>query len=60
MNATRTLSSNSKTSTLNPYDSTIPNLARCTRYKAAVTTGVKDLAGNPLGANKVRYFKTKC
>ena len=60
ISATRTLSSDGKTATLNPYGSTTQILARCTCYKATVTTGVKDLAGNPLGSNKVWYFKTKC
>ena len=60
ISATRTLSSDGKTATLNPYGSTNTVLARCTRYKATVTTSVKDRAGNPLGVDKVWYFKTKC
>ncbi len=60
ISATRTLSSDGKTATLNPYGSSTTILARCTWFKATVTTGVKDLAGNPLGANKVWYFKTRC
>jgi hypothetical protein len=34
--------------TLNPFGSTTTNLARGTTYKAVVTTGAKDLAGNQL------------
>ncbi len=60
ISSTRTLSSDGKEATLNPYGSSTTILARCTRFKATVTTGVKDLAGNPLAANKVWYFKTKC
>jgi Bacterial Ig-like domain len=54
------LSPDGKTVTLNPYGSSTTNLARCTTYKATVTTGVKDGAGNPLAANKVWSFKTSC
>lgn len=60
ISATRTLSSDGKTVTLNPYGSSTTNLARCAWYKATVTTGVKDKAGNPLAANKVWSFKTRC
>jgi hypothetical protein len=44
--------------TLNPYGSSTTLLAKNTRYKAVVTTGVKDLAANALAANKVWYFRT--
>jgi hypothetical protein len=54
------LSPDGKTATFNPHGSSTTNLARCTKYKAAVTTGVKDVAGNPLAAKKVWYFKTTC
>ncbi len=58
--ATVGLSSDGKTATLDPYGSSTTNLARCTSYEATVTTGVKDKAGNPLAANKVWSFKTRC
>jgi hypothetical protein len=44
--------------TLNPYGDSATRLARNTRYKAEVTTGVKDLSGNAMAANKVWTFKT--
>jgi probable HAF family extracellular repeat protein len=37
--------------TLNPFGSTTTRLARGTTYKAVVTTGAKDLAGNQLDQN---------
>ena len=37
-----------RTATLNPFDPTTTSLARGTTYKAVVTTGAKDLAGNQL------------
>jgi Bacterial Ig-like domain len=37
-----------RTATLNPFGSTTTRLARGTTYKAVVTTGAKDLAGNSL------------
>jgi Big-like domain-containing protein len=51
-----------KTITLNPN-----NLRRGTKYKAVVTTGARDLAGNPLGQRpgvsgnqpKVWFFTTR-
>jgi uncharacterized delta-60 repeat protein len=61
------LSSDGKTATLNPYGSSTTNLARCTWYKATVSTSVKDKAGNALDQDiyttgnqqKVWYFKTR-
>jgi hypothetical protein len=44
--------------TLNPYGSSATRLAKNTRYKAVVVTGVKDLAANALGANRVWSFRT--
>jgi hypothetical protein len=41
----------SRTATLNPFGSTTTRLARGTTYKAVVTTGAKDLAGNQLDQN---------
>jgi len=43
---------------LNPYGSSTTRLAKNTKYKAVVTTGVKDLAGNAMATNKVWSFKT--
>jgi hypothetical protein len=37
-----------RTATLNPFGSTTTRLARGTTYKAVVTTGAQDLAGNSL------------
>jgi Bacterial Ig-like domain len=37
-----------RTATLNPFGSTTTRLARGTTYKAVVTTGARDLAGNSL------------
>lgn len=45
----------SKTVTLNPRT----KLAAGGRYTATVTTGAKDLAGNPLAGNKVWTFQVK-
>jgi hypothetical protein len=44
--------------TLNPYGTSTTMLARQTRYKAIVTTGVGDLSGNTTGQSKVWYFTT--
>ena len=44
--------------TLNPYGTSTTLLVRSTRYKAVVTTGVNDLAGNAMAKDKVWYFKT--
>ena len=59
ISATATLSPDGKTATLNPYGSSSTNLSRCKWYKATVTTGVKDKAGNPLAEEKVWTFKTR-
>jgi Bacterial Ig-like domain len=40
-----------RTATLNPFGSSTTRLARGTTYKAVVTTGAKDLAGNSLDQN---------
>lgn len=45
----------SKTATLNPNKQLLGGAT----YKATVTTGAKDLAGNPLATNKVWSFKTR-
>ena len=47
-NVTVTLSSDGLKATLNPYGTSSTLLAANTRYKAVVTTGAKDLAGNVL------------
>jgi hypothetical protein len=57
-NVTVTPNSTGTKATLNPYGSSATLLAKNTRYKAVLTTGVKDLAANALGANKVWYFRT--
>jgi len=41
----------SRTATLDPFGSTTTRLARGTTYKAVVTTGAKDLAGNQFDQN---------
>ena len=47
------------TATLNPYPSDDARLlAANKRYKAIITTGVKDLVGNPLAQSKVWTFTT--
>ncbi len=50
-----TISYRGKTATLNPSK----NLTRGATYKATVTTGAKDLAGNALAKNKVWSFTVK-
>ena len=50
-NVTVTLSSDGLKATLNPYGTSSTLLARNTKYKAVVTTGAKDLAGNALDQN---------
>jgi hypothetical protein len=47
-NVTLTLSSDGLKATLNPYGTSTTLLAKNTKYKAVVTTGAKDLAGNAL------------
>jgi hypothetical protein len=37
--------------TLNPFGTSTTLLAKSTKYKAVVTTGAKDVAGNPLDQN---------
>jgi len=46
-----TLSSDGLKATLNPYGTSSTLLAARTKYKAVVTTGAKDLAGNALDQN---------
>jgi hypothetical protein len=50
-NVTVTLSSDGLKATLNPYGTSSTLLAARTKYKAVVTTGAKDLAGNALDQN---------
>jgi hypothetical protein len=50
-NVTVTLSSDGLQATLNPYGTSSTLLAARTKYKAVVTTGAKDLAGNALDQN---------
>jgi hypothetical protein len=49
--ATVSYDTSTRTATLNPFGSTMTRLARGTTYKAVVTTGAKDLAGNQLDQN---------
>src|SRR5829696_10919 len=51
ISATVSYDPTTKTATLNPFGSTTTRLARGTTYKAVVTTGAKDLAGNQLDQN---------
>jgi probable HAF family extracellular repeat protein len=45
--------------TLNPFGEKTTLLARNTKYKGVITTGTKDLAGNPLAQQKSWTFTTK-
>jgi hypothetical protein len=53
------LSSDGLTAKLNPFGTTTTVLASNTKYKAVVTTGAKDLAGNSLAQQKSWTFTTK-
>ena len=53
------LSSDGLTATLNPFGAKSTLLARSTKYKGVLTTGTKDLAGNPLAQQKSWTFTTK-
>jgi hypothetical protein len=53
------LSSDGLTATLNPFGAKTTLLARSTKYKGVITTGTKDLAGNPLAQQKSWTFTTK-
>jgi N-acetylglucosamine-6-sulfatase len=48
ISATVSYDPTTRTATLNPFGSSTTRLARGTTYKAVVTTGAKDLAGNSL------------
>jgi Bacterial Ig-like domain len=51
-NVTAALSTDGLVATLNPFEtSTTTHLARGTKYKAVITTGAKNVAGNPLDQN---------
>jgi hypothetical protein len=50
-NVTVTLSTNGLKATLDPFGTSTAQLARNTKYKAVVTTGARDLAGNRLDQN---------
>ena len=50
-NVTVALSSDGLKATLNPFGTSTALLAARTKYKAVVTTGAKDLAGNALDQN---------
>lgn len=51
------LSSNGLKATLNPFGTSSTLLAKNTKYKAVVTTGAKDLAGNALDQNSTQAGK---
>jgi probable HAF family extracellular repeat protein len=53
------LSSDALKATLNPFGSKTTLLANRTKYKGVITTGTKDLAGNPLAQQKSWTFTTK-
>jgi hypothetical protein len=53
------LSSDGLKATLNPFGAKITKLAKNTRYKGVLTTGVKDQAGNPLAQQKTWTFTTR-
>jgi hypothetical protein len=51
-NVTVSLSPDGLKATLNPFGtSTTTHLARGTKYKGVITTGARDVAGNPLDQN---------
>jgi len=51
-NVSVSLSTDGLTATLNPFGtSTTTHLARGTKYKAVITTGARDVAGNQLDQN---------
>jgi probable HAF family extracellular repeat protein len=51
ISATVSYDPNTRIVTLNPFDSTTTRLARGTTYKAVVTTGATDMAGNQFDQN---------
>jgi hypothetical protein len=53
------LSSDGLKATLNPFGSKTTLLANRTKYKGVITTGTKDLAGNPLAQQRSWTFTTK-
>lgn len=61
--ATLSLSSDNKTATLDPFGATEPvgtenPLAANKKFRGFITTGAKDLAGNPLASKFIWIFKT--
>jgi hypothetical protein len=50
-NVSVSLSPDGLKATLNPFGTTTTLLAKSTKYKAVVTTGAKDVAGNSLDQN---------
>jgi hypothetical protein len=52
-NVSVSLSTDGLVATLDPFGtSTMTHLARGTKYKGVITTGVRDVAGNPLDQNR--------
>jgi hypothetical protein len=58
-NATVTPSLDGLKAVLNPYGTSATLLAKNTNYKVVVTMGAKDLAANPLSANRVWNFTVR-
>jgi hypothetical protein len=59
-NVTVALSTDGLVATLNPFgSSTTTHLARNTKYKAVITTGAKDVAGNPLDQSTTAGLQQK-
>jgi hypothetical protein len=58
-NVTVKLSADGLEAKLNPFGTSPTVLERNTKYKAIVTTGAQDLAGNPLAAKEVWSFRTR-
>ena len=57
-NVVVSLNSDGLKARLNPFGSTTTVLAQNTKYKAVVTTGAKDLAGDSLSQQKNWIFTT--
>jgi hypothetical protein len=49
----------SQTVTLDPFGTSTTVLAKNTKYKVIISTGVENLAGIPMAQKKVWSFKTR-
>jgi hypothetical protein len=58
-NTVVSLSSDGLKATLNPFGTSVTQLAKNTRYKGVLTTGTKDRAGNPLAQQNTWTFTTR-